>query len=126
MTLHTAEVHAQRGDTVATVANLARATLTEAQARLAERRQWALNEKGLAERAGLSDAHRVFPAPGAGPDELTSSVGAADGSWALQARDVRTVKVQGLSADISGVPKTAVRGGAPIEFNATVGNVAYN
>jgi len=75
MTLHTAEVHGQRGDTVATVANLARATLMEAQARLAERRQWALNEKGLVERAGLSDAHRVFPTPGAAPRELISSVG---------------------------------------------------
>ncbi|WP_327695809.1 hypothetical protein [Streptomyces sp. NBC_00459] len=54
--------------------------------------------------------------------ELTSSVGAADGSWVLQDRDVRTVAVQGLSAGLTGVPATAVPGGAPVEFEATLSN----
>jgi hypothetical protein len=54
MALLTASGHASRGDVTATVANLSRATLFEAHARLAERRQWALNEKGLVARAGLT------------------------------------------------------------------------
>lgn len=53
---------------------------------------------------------------------LTSSVGAADGSWVLQARDVRTIPVKGLTARLTGVPATAVPGGAPVEFKATVAN----
>ena len=65
---------------MATVANMARATIMEAQARLAERRQWALNEKGIVERAGLSDAHSVLPAPGAAPDEMILSVGRLRGA----------------------------------------------
>ncbi|NEA64419.1 hypothetical protein [Streptomyces sp. SID12488] len=54
--------------------------------------------------------------------KLTSSVGAADGSSALQARDVRTIPVEGLTATLTGVPATAVSGGAPVEFEATVAN----
>ncbi len=53
---------------------------------------------------------------------LTSSVGAADGSWVLQARDVRTIPVRGLTSGLTGVPATAVPGGAPAEFKATVAN----
>lgn len=52
---------------------------------------------------------------------LTSSVGAADGSWVLQARDVRTIAVQGLSAGLTGVLATVVRG-VPVEFEATLAN----
>ncbi|HEY6430314.1 MAG TPA: hypothetical protein VIX84_24045 [Acidimicrobiales bacterium] len=76
MTLHTAEVHATRSDLVATVANMGRAVIMEAQARLAERRTWALNEKGIIETAGLSDASAVLPATGSGVTELLTSVDA--------------------------------------------------
>ncbi|WP_055534998.1 hypothetical protein [Streptomyces graminilatus] len=54
--------------------------------------------------------------------KLTSSVGAADGSWVLEGRDVRTIAVRGLSAGLAGVPMTAVPGGAPVEFRATLAN----
>ena len=74
MTLHTAEVHASRSDFVGTVANMARAIITEAQARLAERRIWALNEKGIVEKAGLSNAAAVLRAAGSSAPELLSSV----------------------------------------------------
>jgi hypothetical protein len=76
MTLHTAEVHASRSDLVGTVANMGRAIIVEAQARLAERRTWALNEKGIVERAGLSGATAVLPAPGSTGPEMLSSVDA--------------------------------------------------
>lgn len=53
MSLVTAVAHASRGDVTATSATLGQAVLAESQARLAERRQWSLNEKGLIVRAGL-------------------------------------------------------------------------
>ena len=74
MTLHTAEVHASRSDLVGTVANMGRAIIMEAQARLAERRTWVLNEKGIVEKAGLSDAAAVLPGAGSTAPELQSSV----------------------------------------------------
>jgi hypothetical protein len=40
---------------------LALAVLCAAHARMAERREWVLNEKGLARRAGLSDAGALLP-----------------------------------------------------------------
>ncbi len=48
--------HARRGDGVAAVANYAQAVLATAQGRLAARGEWALNEKGIVDRAGLSEA----------------------------------------------------------------------
>jgi hypothetical protein len=48
--------HARRGDGVAAVANYAQAVLATAQGRLAARGEWALNEKGIVDRAGLSGA----------------------------------------------------------------------
>ncbi len=74
MGVRTAEAHASRGDVVATMGNLSVATISEAQARLAERREWALNEKGIVDRAGLGGTHNVLASPGAGPDELTAAV----------------------------------------------------
>jgi hypothetical protein len=74
MTLHTAEVHAHRSDVVAAVANMGRAITMEAQARLAEQRTWALNEKGIVHRAGLTSTSEVFRAPGATAEELIASV----------------------------------------------------
>jgi hypothetical protein len=75
-TLQTAEVHAGRSDLVATVANMGRAVIMEAQARLAERRTWVLNEKGIIEKAGLTDAAAVMPVLGSSEAELVSSVDA--------------------------------------------------
>ncbi len=45
--------HAARGDARAAAALLTRADLEEAHARMAERGEWVLNEKGLLARAGL-------------------------------------------------------------------------
>jgi hypothetical protein len=42
-----------RGDTVVATANLTRAIIEESHARLAARKEWVLNEKGIAGRAGL-------------------------------------------------------------------------
>lgn len=45
-----------RGDSALTVAHLLRACLEEAHARSCERREWALNEKGLLAATGLAEA----------------------------------------------------------------------
>ena len=74
MTLHTAEIHARRSDVVGTIANMGRAIIMEAQARLAERRTWVLNEKGIVAVAGLSHAAAVLLAAGPTAPELMSSV----------------------------------------------------
>jgi len=75
ISLYTAAAHAERGDVTAAVANMARAIITEAQALLAERHQWVLNEKSIVERAGLGGAHEVFVDPGGTPEELGVSIG---------------------------------------------------
>ena len=51
--LHFADVHAGRQDRVACLANLCQAVLAAAQGRMAAAREWVLNEKRLARRAGL-------------------------------------------------------------------------
>lgn len=53
-------VHAERGDTIAALANLTQAVLATAQGRLAARGEWALNEKRIIERAGLTDAQALL------------------------------------------------------------------
>lgn len=45
--------HEQRGDDMLAAANRARSLVEEAHARMAERGEWVLNEKGLLARAGL-------------------------------------------------------------------------
>ena len=45
----------QRGDVVTAFANVSRGIVECAHGRLAERREWVLNEKGIAEAAGLGD-----------------------------------------------------------------------
>ncbi|WP_369036554.1 MULTISPECIES: hypothetical protein [Streptomyces] len=70
----------------------------------------------------MGEPHNGDSDGGANSVQLTSSVGAADGSWVLQARDIRTIPVHGLAAGLAGVPTTAVRGGAPVEFDATLVN----
>jgi predicted nucleotidyltransferase len=76
MALRTATAHAWRGDVTATAANLGEAVIEEAQARLAEQRQWALNEKGLVGRAGLRAADDVLAHLGPAPDQLFAAVDA--------------------------------------------------
>ena len=53
--LHFARVHLDRGDTTASVGNLAQAVLAAAHSRLAARGVWVTNEKGLVVRAGLEE-----------------------------------------------------------------------
>jgi hypothetical protein len=53
-------VHASRGDRVAALANFTQAVLAAAQGRLAADGRWALNEKRLVERAGLSAAQDLL------------------------------------------------------------------
>ena len=53
-------VHVERNDTIAALANLTQAVLATAQGRLAAAGEWALNEKRIIERAGLSDAQAVL------------------------------------------------------------------
>jgi predicted nucleotidyltransferase len=76
MALRTASGHARRGDVTATAANLGEAVIDEAQARLAERRQWALNEKGLVGRAGLGGADDVLARLRSAPEDLAAAVDA--------------------------------------------------
>lgn len=69
-----AEGLAARGDAVAVAGLLARALIAFAQARLASRGAWVLNEKGIVERAGLEDAADVLTAVGWTPRRLEDSV----------------------------------------------------
>lgn len=54
--MHFARLHLERGDLVASSANVGQAVLAAAQARLASWGEWALNEKGIVDRAGLAEA----------------------------------------------------------------------
>lgn len=56
--LQHAASHAKRGDRVACIGKCTFGIIAIAQARLLERREWALNEKGVVERAGLTDLER--------------------------------------------------------------------
>ncbi len=72
--LDVAEAAAGRADTVACGGLLARAAIAAAQARLAERGEWALNEKGIVRRAGIGHVDAVLAAIGSSPHELGRSV----------------------------------------------------
>jgi predicted nucleotidyltransferase len=69
-----AQIHAAAGDVVCCTGMLSGAVLCAAHARLAERREWALNEKHLVERAGLDQAQALLARPGAGSAELAATV----------------------------------------------------
>jgi Nucleotidyltransferase domain len=71
--MHFARLHLARGDLVAASANLGQAVLAAAQARLAASGEWALNEKGIVERAGLGDANVAIAQldPAAAIDQIT-------------------------------------------------------
>ncbi len=53
-------VHAGRGDAIAALANFTQAVLATAQGRLAADGEWALNEKRIIQRAGLTEAQATL------------------------------------------------------------------
>jgi hypothetical protein len=65
---------ARTGDVAGCAGLLAKAAIAVAQARLAARGEWALNEKGIVRRAGLAEAANILAAPGRSSDELAHSV----------------------------------------------------
>ncbi len=84
-----AQAHAAAADVVCCVGMLAQAVLCAAHARLAQRREWALNEKALVRRAGLDDVQALLAGPGATSAELddaVTAVGSALGVEPLAAR----------------------------------------
>jgi hypothetical protein len=81
-----AQVHARAGDLAPCAGMLAGAVLCAAHARLAARRDWALNEKGLVARAGLQDAERPLAAAGSDPVRAVTEVSALLGIRPLAIR----------------------------------------
>jgi predicted nucleotidyltransferase len=79
-----AQIHADSGDAVCCVGMLANAILCSAHARLAERREWVLNEKRLVERAGLDEAQALLASPGATPAELAATVAAVSATLRVE------------------------------------------
>jgi len=74
-----AAAHARLGDGVSCAGMLAAAALAAAHARLAARREWVLNEKGLVDRAGFTAVQPLLAGPGATPGELATTVEAVAG-----------------------------------------------
>jgi hypothetical protein len=65
---------------------LAKAAIEVAQAALAERGEWTLNEKGIVRRAGLGTrVEAIMAAPGDRPFELARAVTAMQGALRLPA-----------------------------------------
>jgi predicted nucleotidyltransferase len=81
--------HARLGDPVGCAGQLANAVLCAGHARLAARREWVLNEKRLAERAGLGGAQALLARPGATVVELTVSVDAVGDALGIDPLAVR-------------------------------------
>jgi hypothetical protein len=71
-----AALHARAADAVCCAGMLAQAVLCAAHARLAERREWVVNEKRLVQRAGLDAAQALLAAPGATSADLEPTVAA--------------------------------------------------
>jgi hypothetical protein len=73
--LAVADGAAERHDVVACAGLLAKAAIEAAQAALAERGEWALNEQGIVRRAGLgARVEAIMAAPGDRPFELARAV----------------------------------------------------
>ncbi|HEY2550431.1 MAG TPA: hypothetical protein VGI64_07625 [Streptosporangiaceae bacterium] len=85
MALRTASAHAERADVAATAGALGQALLAEAQARLAERREWALNEKGIIARAGLAGTGALLGSLGSSAERLTAAVSGVSAALATPA-----------------------------------------
>jgi hypothetical protein len=72
--LHFAEVHADREDRAACLANLGQSVLAAAQGRLAAAGEWALNEKRLVQRSGLGRVQERLGQPDPGLPQLVCDV----------------------------------------------------
>lgn len=84
--LATADTAAARHDVVSCAGLLAKAAIEVAQAALAERGEWTLNEKGIVRRAGLgARVEAIMAAPGDRPFELARAVTAMQGALRLPA-----------------------------------------
>jgi hypothetical protein len=68
-----ATTYAHTGDIACCIGMLVEATLCEAHARMTERREWVLNEKGLVERAGLSEVQEALAR--AAVEEVSAALG---------------------------------------------------
>jgi hypothetical protein len=60
--LRHADAHARGGEAAACVGKCSFSVLAEAPARLCERGEWTLNEKGLVDRAGLAGVEKLLAA----------------------------------------------------------------
>jgi hypothetical protein len=82
--LAVADGAAERHDVVACAGLLAKAAIEAAQAALAERGEWALNEQGIVRRAGLgARVEAIIAAPGHRPFELARAVTAMRAALAI-------------------------------------------
>jgi predicted nucleotidyltransferase len=81
-----ARSHADAGDAVCCTGMLAQAVLCTAHARLAERREWVLNEKRLVHRAGLDDVQALLAARGSDLAGAVAKISAALGVEPLTPR----------------------------------------
>jgi hypothetical protein len=84
-----ARAHAAAADPVCCAGMLADAVLSAAHARLAERREWVLNEKLLVGRAGLEGIQELLARPGATSAELGATVAAVAGALAVEPLSAR-------------------------------------
>ncbi len=85
-----AKGHAQLADAVCCAGALATAVLCASHARLAQRREWVINEKRLVQRAGLDDLQLLLARPGGTAKELAATVSAVSAGLnieSLAARD---------------------------------------
>ena len=76
LTLLFARMHAGAGDAVPCAGMLAHAVLCVAHARMAERREWVLNEKRLVCRAGLEGVQDLIGAETGLPESVAALAGA--------------------------------------------------
>jgi predicted nucleotidyltransferase len=84
-----AGIHAHGADPVCCAGMLAHAVLCVAHARLVERREWALNEKRLVQRAGLDELQPLLAAPGATGAELAATVASVSAGLGVEPLAVR-------------------------------------
>jgi hypothetical protein len=82
--LAVADAAAERHDVVVCAGLVAKAAIEAAQAALAERGEWALNEQGIVRRAGLGTrVEAIMAAPGDRPFELARAVTAMRATLAI-------------------------------------------
>jgi predicted nucleotidyltransferase len=79
-----ADGYARAGDAVCCSGMLAGAVLCVAQARLAARREWVLNEKRLVQRAGLDELQSLLAGPGATSAQLARTVATVGAALSIE------------------------------------------